>query len=87
MLYTLIQQKANTTKATLLNFRQKALNQVFVQVTGDITVNTKKNDTYVAFKNCAQFSRFKTEINKVLIDKANHVYIAMPALQFDLIYK
>ena len=36
------------------------------------------NDTRVAFKNCAPFSRCKTEINDVLIDGANHMYIPMP---------
>ena len=80
MLYTVKQQKANTTKTSLLSLRQKTLNQVFVQVTREITVNTgdtNKNDTYVAFGNCAQFSTYKTEIKGVFIDKVNHVDIAM----------
>ena len=46
-------------------------------ITGDITVATN-NDRHVAFKNCAPFSTCKTEINDVLIDEANHIYIAMP---------
>ena len=44
---------------------------------GDITVTTN-NNTDVAFKNYAQFSTCKTEINDVFIDEANHIYIAMP---------
>ena len=54
-------------------------------VTEDITVNTFNNtgtDTQVAFKNCAPFSTCKTEINDVLIDKANHICIAMPMYNF-----
>ena len=31
----------------------------------------------IAFKNCAQFSTCKTDINDVFIDEANHIYIAM----------
>ena len=34
--------------------------------------------TKVAFKNCAQFRKFKTEINETLIDEAEHVKIGMP---------
>ena len=48
----------------------------FFSVTEDITVTANK-DTDIAFKNCAPFSTSKTEIN-VLIDEANHIYIAMP---------
>ena len=33
---------------------------------------------HVVFKNCATFSTCKTEINDVLIDEANHIYISMP---------
>ena len=43
-----------------------------ILVTGNITVNAE-NDTHVAFKNCAPFSTFKTEINDVFVDKANHM--------------
>ena len=42
---------------------------------GDETV-TLDNDTDVAFINCAPFFTCKTEINDVLIDEANHIYIA-----------
>ena len=44
-------------------------------VTEDITVTTD-NDASVA--NCAPFSTWKTETNHVLIDEANHIYIATP---------
>ena len=36
------------------------------------------NDTDVAFKNCASFSTCKTVINDVFVDRAEHIYIAMP---------
>ena len=49
----------------------------FILVTGDITVNAG-NDTHVAFKNCALFSKCKTKIYDAFIDEANHIYIAMP---------
>ena len=46
----------------------------FILVTGDIT----NNDTHITFKNCAPFSKCKTEINDVFIDEANYIYIVMP---------
>ena len=49
---------------------------MFIVVTRDITI-TANNDTDFAFKNCAPFSTRKTEIN-VVIDDANHIYIAVP---------
>ena len=39
---------------------------------------TANNDKNAAFKNCASFSTCKTKINDALIDKANHIYIAIP---------
>ena len=36
------------------------------------------NNTDVAFKNYAPFSTFKTKINDVFLDEANHICIAMP---------
>ena len=49
----------------------------FILVTGDITV-TADNNKDVAFRHCAPFSTCKTEINRVFINKANHIYVAMP---------
>ena len=49
----------------------------FILVIGNITV-AAKNDTNVAFKNCAPLSTCKTVINDVFVDGANHIYIAMP---------
>ena len=49
----------------------------FILVTRNITVNAV-NDTDVAFKNCAPFSTCKTVINDVFVDRAKHIYIAMP---------
>ena len=45
---------------------------VFILVTGDITV-AANNNTDVAFKNCAPFSKYKTEINDMFVDEANHI--------------
>ena len=49
----------------------------FILVTGDKTV-TADNNKDVAFRHCAPFSTCKTEINRVFINKANHIYVAMP---------
>ena len=40
----------------------------FILVTRDITIS-EDNDTHVAFKNCAPFSIYKTEINDVFLMK------------------
>ena len=49
----------------------------YILVPGDITVNAV-DDTNVAFKNCAQFSKCKTEITDVFVDEANLIFIALP---------
>ena len=36
------------------------------------------NNTDVTFKNCTPFSTCKTVINDVFVDKAEHIYTAMP---------
>ena len=78
------QQKVNTAKIILSNFKQKVFNQdfcdysdAFILATGDMTVNAN-NDTHVAFMSPAPFSALKTEINDVFIDEENYIYIAMP---------
>ena len=53
-----------------------------ILVAGDIMVNAV-NNTDVAFKYCAPFSTFNTEIKNVFIDKAKHICIAM--LMYNLI--
>ena len=80
MSQTVKQQKVNTSKAILLNLKQKLLNQVFViilmhlfQLQENITL-TANNDTDVVFKNCGPFST----CNDVFVDEANYIYIAMP---------
>ena len=85
MSQTVKQQKVNTSKAILLNLKQKLLNQAFAIIlmhlfqfiTGNITV-AADNDTDVAFKNYAPFTTCTTKINDIFVDEANHVYIAMP---------
>ena len=49
----------------------------FILVTGNITV-AADNNTDVAFKNYAPFSTCITKIDNDFLDKANHIYIAMP---------
>ena len=68
------QQNVNTSKAVLLNLKQELLNQVLLI----ILMHLFSNDTDVAFKNCASFSTCKTVINDVFVDRAEHIYIAMP---------
>ena len=60
-----------TIKSSLCDY-----SDAYILVTGVITVNAG-NDADVAFKICAPFSAYKTEINDVFIDEANHIYIAM----------
>ena len=61
-------------------WRQKVLNRfiscsyAFILVIGEITVNAE-NDTRVTFKNCASFPTCKREINDVVIDEVNHIYL------------
>ena len=47
-----------------------------ILVTRNIKV-AANNNIGAAFKNCAPFSTCKTEINDVVVDEANHIYIAM----------
>ena len=49
----------------------------YISVAGNIAV-AENNGTDVAFKTCAPFSTWKTEINDVFHDEANHIYIDMP---------
>ena len=49
----------------------------FILVTGNIIV-AANNDTDVTFTNYAPFSTCKTVTNYVLVDEADHIYIAMP---------
>ena len=46
-------------------------------IRGDVTENAT-NDTDVAFKNCAPFSKCRRDIKDAFIDEANHIYIVMP---------
>ena len=80
MLQTIKQQKINITKIVETESIKSSLrdySDAFILVTGDITLN-EGNDTDVAFKNCASFYTYKTEINDVFIDEASYIYIAMP---------
>ena len=67
-----IKFKTETIKSSLCDY-----SDAFISVTGNITI-TANNDTDVAFKNCAPFSTCTAKINNILVDEANHIYIAMP---------
>ena len=67
-----ITYETETMKSSLCDY-----SDAFVSVTGNITVSAA-NDTDVVFKNCAPFSTCKTLINIVFVDRAEHIYIAMP---------
>ena len=64
--------KLETIKSSLCDY-----SDAFILVTGNITV-TGNNNTDVALKYGAPFSACKRVINDVFVDKADHIYIAMP---------
>ena len=66
-----IKFETETIKPSLCDY-----SDAFTLVTGNIAV-TATNDTDVALKNCAPFSKCKTVINDVFFDNADHIYIAM----------
>ena len=47
-------------------------------VKGNITVTGSNANTKVAFKNCAPFEEYRTEINETFADETEHINIAMP---------
>ena len=49
----------------------------YVLVTRNIAVAGAGNNTKVAFKNCARFRKYRTEINDTFINVAEHINIAM----------
>ena len=50
----------------------------YILVTGNINVTGGDNNTKVAFKNCAPFTKCITEINKTFVDDGEHINITMP---------
>ena len=50
----------------------------YILVTGDITITGGDDNTKVAFKNCAPFSKCRTEINETFVDEADIFNITMP---------
>ena len=67
-----IKFETETIKSSLCDY-----SDAFILVTGNITV-TGNNNTDVALKYGAPFSACKRLINDVFVDKADHIYIAMP---------
>ena len=72
-----IKFKTESIKSSLYDYSDS-----LILVTGDIMVNAV-NNTDVAFKYCAPFSTFNTEIKNAFIDNAKHICIAM--LMYNLI--
>ena len=50
----------------------------YVFVTGDITATGGNANAKVAFKNCAPFTRCRTEVNENFVDKADFINTTMP---------
>ena len=48
----------------------------YILVTGSIRITRGNQNTKVAFKNCAPFEKFRTEINETFVDDANFINIA-----------
>ena len=51
---------------------------IYVLVTGNITVTGGNANTKVAFKNCAPFEECRTEINETFVDNTENTNITMP---------
>ena len=54
----------------------------YILVTGNITVTGGDNNTKVAFKNCAPFNKYRTEMNETFVDEADIINITMPMYNF-----
>ena len=48
-----------------------------ILVTGNIAATGADGNTKFAFKNCAPFRKYRTEINETFIDETEHISIAM----------
>ena len=79
------ESKGNYSKHGPIKFSTKSLksslcdySDAYILVTGNITVAGGNANTKVAFKNCAPFKECRTEINETLVDKTEHINIAMP---------
>ena len=54
----------------------------YILVTGNLNVAGGDNNTKVAFKNCAPFTKCRTQINETFVDDANFINITMPMYNF-----
>ena len=50
----------------------------YVPVTGNIAVVGANDNAKAAFKNCTPLRKFRTEVNEIFIDEAEHISIAVP---------
>ena len=48
------------------------IHDTYILVTGNTNVTGGNDNTKVAFKNCALFEKYSTEINDTFVDDAQH---------------
>ena len=79
------ESKGNYSRQNPIRFLRNSLESslydyfdAYILVTGDITITGGDDNTKVAFKNCAPFSKCRTEINETFVDEADIFNITMP---------
>ena len=75
-LLTVNQEAANDPIKLLTKSVESSLcdySDAYILVTGNITVTGGDDNTKVAFKNCAPFEKWRTEINGTFLDDAQHI--------------
>ena len=73
------ESKGNYAPDDIIKFLTKSIESIlcdysdaYVLVTGYITVTGGNANTKVAFKNCAPFIEYRTEINETFVDETEH---------------
>ena len=61
-----------------LESSRRDYSDVYILVTGNITVTGGNANTKVAFKNCVPFKKCRKERNEIFVDDAQHINIAIP---------
>ena len=79
------ESKGNYSRQNPIRFLRNSLESslydyfdAYILVTGDITITGGDDNTKVAFKNCAPFSKCRTETNETFVDEADIFNITMP---------
>ena len=63
----------NSLKSSLCGY-----SDAYILVTENVALVAANNKITVTLKNCAPFTKFKTEINETFIDEADFISITMP---------